>query len=70
MSPRKSINIDEFIREAQSGTSPLRLAVRYGICLSSVRKVAKENGVKLVTNKDLRRKNGLSGSTRWSPPPR
>ncbi|MDO9411143.1 MAG: hypothetical protein Q7T81_01025 [Pseudolabrys sp.] len=70
MSSRKSINVDEFIREAQRGTSAMRLAVRYGICLSSVRKVAKENGVKLATNKELRRKNGLSGSTRWSPPPR
>ena len=70
MAPKKTINIEDFIREAQKGTSPARLSVRFGIAVSSARRLAQDNGFKLPTIKEMRRKNGLPGSTKWEPPSR
>lgn len=70
MASKKTIDIDNFIREAKTGMSPARLSVRFGIAVSSARKLAQDNGFKLPTIKELRKRNGLNGSTKWEPPPR
>jgi hypothetical protein len=66
-SRKKEVDVAEFMRLAKQGLSPARLAIRFGISSGGVRKMAIDNGIKLPTVQEMRRRNGLPASRRWEP---
>jgi hypothetical protein len=58
----------ELERLAEQGLSMARLRIRFKACDSSIRKVAQVHGIKLVDNKDLRRRYGLPATRRMPSP--